>query len=55
MKNETETTEGCTAMARENIEKLLKMLEPAKNPVLIQLPADSYKQFQKTWKLPKLK
>lgn len=54
-KNETETTEGCTAMARENIEKLLKTLEPSKNPVLIQLPNDSYKQFQKTWKLPKLK
>ncbi len=54
-KNETETTLGCTAMARENIEKLLKTLEPAKNPVLIQLPTDSYKQFQKTWNLPKLK
>lgn len=54
-KNETETTLGCTAMARENIEKLLKNLEPSKNPVLIQLPNDSYKQFQKTWKLPKLK
>ncbi len=53
-KNETETTLGCTAMARENIEKLLKKLEPAKNPVLIQLPNDSYKQFQKSWKLPKL-
>ncbi len=54
-KNETETTLGCTAMARENIEKLLKTLEPAKNPVLIQLPTDSYKQFQKTWNLPKIK
>lgn len=54
-KNETEITLGCTAMARENIEKLLKNLEPSKNPVLIQLPNDSYKQFQKPWKLPKLK
>jgi len=26
----------------------------AKNPVLIQLPEDSYRQFQTTWKLPKL-
>lgn len=53
-KNETETTLGCTAMARENMEKLLKILELAKNPVLIQLPTESYKQFQKSWKLPKL-
>lgn len=54
-KDANETTQGCTAMARENIETLLKFLEPSKNPVLIQLPQDSYKQFQKKWKLPKLK
>ena len=54
-KSETETTLGCTAMARENIETILKFLEPSKKPVLIQLPQDSYKQFQKSWKLPKLK
>lgn len=46
-------TAGCTAMARENIETILKWIEPKKNPVLIQLPEDSYSQFQTKWKLPK--
>jgi D-alanyl-D-alanine dipeptidase len=47
-------TSGCTAMARENLETILKWAQPAKNPVLIQLPEDSYKQFQTKWKLPTL-
>lgn len=46
-------TSGCTAMARENLETLLKWADAAKNPVLIQLPKDSYAQFQTKWKLPK--
>lgn len=54
-KNETTGTAGCTAMSRENIETALKTLDPKKNPVLIQLPTDSYKQFQTKWNLPKLK
>lgn len=47
-------TAGCTAMARENIETILKWIEPQKNPVLVQLPEDSYQKFQTAWKLPKL-
>jgi len=47
-------TSGCTAMARENLETILKWANAAKNPVLIQLPEDSYKQFQTKWKLPTL-
>ena len=47
-------TVGCTAMARENIEKVLSFLDAKKNPVLIQLPKDSYSRFQTKWKLPKL-
>ncbi len=46
-------TVGCTAMVRENIEKVLSFLDAKKNPVLIQLPEDSYTQFQIKWKLPK--
>ena len=52
-KNAESGTLGCTAMARENIETALKFFNPQKNPVLIQLPEDSYAQFQKKWKLPK--
>jgi L,D-peptidoglycan transpeptidase YkuD (ErfK/YbiS/YcfS/YnhG family) len=48
-------TLGCTAMARENMEKIFGWIDSAKNPVLVQLPKDSYQQFQTTWKLPKLK
>jgi D-alanyl-D-alanine dipeptidase len=47
-------TAGCTAMKRENLETIMTRLEAAKNPVLIQLPENSYKQFQSKWKLPKL-
>ncbi len=47
-------TVGCTATSRENIEKVLSFLDAKKNPVLIQLPKDSYAQFQTKWKLPKL-
>jgi len=47
-------TVGCTAMARENIEKVLAFLDVKKNPVLIQLPKDSYTRFQTKWNLPQL-
>jgi len=36
--NEETGTTGCTAMERANIETLLRWLDPAKNPVLVQLP-----------------
>lgn len=54
-KDEQTGTSGCTAMARENLETVLQTLDLKKNPVLIQLPTDSYTQFQTKWKLPKLK
>jgi L,D-peptidoglycan transpeptidase YkuD (ErfK/YbiS/YcfS/YnhG family) len=47
-------TAGCTAMARENIESVLRFLKPQSNPVLIQIPDDSYKTYQTKWKLPNL-
>ncbi len=51
-KNETSGTAGCTAMARENIETVLRWLDVKKNPILIQMPEDSYQIYQKSWKLP---
>jgi L,D-peptidoglycan transpeptidase YkuD (ErfK/YbiS/YcfS/YnhG family) len=47
-----EGTLGCTAMARENMEMVLKWLDAAKNPFLIQMP-EGYIKYYKTWKLPK--
>ena len=45
-------TAGCTAMSRENMEILLRWLDPTANPVLIQLPAATYKQQRPLWRLP---
>lgn len=53
-KNSETGTAGCTAMPRETIEKVLGWLKPEKNPVLIQLPQDSYDNYQTKWKLPVL-
>jgi D-alanyl-D-alanine dipeptidase len=47
-------TAGCTAMKREHLETIMTRLDAAKNPVLIQLPENTYKQFQTKWKLPVL-
>jgi L,D-peptidoglycan transpeptidase YkuD (ErfK/YbiS/YcfS/YnhG family) len=53
-KDENSGTAGCTAMKRESLETIIKWIDAAKNPVLIQIPEDSYKKFQTKWKLPKL-
>jgi D-alanyl-D-alanine dipeptidase len=47
-------TSGCTAMPREQLEPIIAWLDPAKNPVLVQLPIEQYKKLKKSWKLPKL-
>ena len=54
-KDENSGTAGCTAMEKSNIEKIFGWIDSAKKPVLIQLPQDIYKQYQKLWKLPNLK
>ncbi len=54
-KDELTGTAGCTAMKRENIEQILAWLDPAKKPVLIQLPTAEYEKLKTTWKLPNLK
>jgi len=45
-------TSGCTAMSRGAMESLLGWLDPAANPVLVQLPQGEYRQRQKAWALP---
>lgn len=54
-KTDSSGTAGCTAMKRENIETILRWLDAKRNPVLIQMPEQSYLTYQKLWKLPKLK
>ena len=45
-------TAGCTAMTEENILSLIKWLDPAKNPMLVQVTEKDYKRYQKEYKLP---
>ncbi|MDB6109687.1 MAG: putative rane protein, partial [Pedosphaera sp.] len=45
-------TSGCTAMAPGQMEGLLPWLDPAAQPMLVQLPAREYKRLQKDWQLP---
>ncbi len=45
-------TAGCTAMAPEDMETLLRWLDPALHPVLIQLPSHEYLRLQDLWALP---
>jgi hypothetical protein len=41
-------------MAQEQLEPILAWLDPAKSPLLVQLPAAQYKKLMKPWHLPKL-
>lgn len=45
-------TVGCTAMPREQIEGLLAWLDPARKPLLVQLPQSQYNRLKHAWKLP---
>ena len=47
-----QATVGSTATAQEQIENVLGWLDPAQNPVLVQLPASKYRALEKTWELP---
>src|SRR5580704_162423 len=37
---------------RSQMEKLIVWLDPAKRPVLVQLPEAEYKELEKQWQLP---
>ena len=49
-----EGTVGCTAMVQENVEAVIEWLDPAKKPLLLQLPRAQYKKVKRKWKLPGL-
>ncbi len=54
-KDESTSTDGCTAMDRRNLERIVGWLIASKNPYLIQLTEGDYDKYKKSWKLPKLK
>ena len=45
-------TVGCTAMSREAVEQLTTWLDPAAEPVLVQLPRPAYERLKDAWGLP---
>lgn len=47
-------TEGCTAMAEDDIKDIQVSLDVSKDPVLVQLPQNIYNQVQQAWNLPNL-
>jgi D-alanyl-D-alanine dipeptidase len=47
-------TSGCTAMAQQQLEPILAWLDPARSPMLVQLPAAQYEKLNVLWKLPTL-
>ncbi|HEY4763273.1 MAG TPA: hypothetical protein VIH75_06330 [Candidatus Sulfotelmatobacter sp.] len=47
-------TAGCTAMPQTELETLLTWLDPARKPLLVQLPEPTYERVINRWKLPKL-
>jgi L,D-peptidoglycan transpeptidase YkuD (ErfK/YbiS/YcfS/YnhG family) len=47
-----DTTVGCTAMPAPTLASLIATLDPAANPVVVQLPAAEYAALAPTWGLP---
>jgi L,D-peptidoglycan transpeptidase YkuD (ErfK/YbiS/YcfS/YnhG family) len=47
-------TAGCTAMSQAELETLLTWFDPARKPLLVQLPESTYERLTERWMLPKL-
>jgi len=54
-RNSTAATAGCTAMPEQNLVKLLRWLDRAAHPVLIQLPQHEYEALPPRLNLPTLR
>jgi L,D-peptidoglycan transpeptidase YkuD (ErfK/YbiS/YcfS/YnhG family) len=51
----THGTAGCTAMSQNELEPLLTWLDPARKPLLVQLPARKYAGLIRRWGLPQVR
>lgn len=54
-KDSSTPTDGCTAMARNDLERISNWISPEKYPYLVQMPERLYESRRKLWKLPKIK
>lgn len=52
--NRATPTSGCTAMAEGDVCQLIAWLDPAKDPLLVQLPRSIYNEVRTSWALPTL-
>jgi zinc D-Ala-D-Ala dipeptidase len=48
------STAGCTAMAEQDLVRLLGWLAPAKSPLLVQLTLANYERLASSWDLPNI-
>lgn len=46
------STAGCTAMPADQLEAIVAWLDPARRPLLVQLPAAEYARLRRSWGLP---
>jgi D-alanyl-D-alanine dipeptidase len=53
-KDSSTATAGCTAMPEQNLVDLLRWLDPAKRPVLIQMPRSEFAGLQPRYALPSI-
>lgn len=53
-KGPAQPTVGCTAMPQADMETLLGWLDPARKPLLVQLPAERYGKMRHRWNFPVL-
>jgi D-alanyl-D-alanine dipeptidase len=51
-KSSSTATTGCTAMAEQDLVGLLRWLDPAAHPVLVQMPRGDYGMLQSNYLLP---
>lgn len=51
-KDSAAATAGCTAMAEPDLVKLIRWLDPAARPILVQMPRRDYATFQANFRLP---
>ena len=48
----SQPTAGCTAMRRDDLDALLRWIDPAARPLIVQLPNDEYSRYRDHWRLP---
>jgi D-alanyl-D-alanine dipeptidase len=48
------TTAGCTALDADALSGIVRWLDRAKHPMLVQLPAREYERLREGWRLPRI-